>query len=111
MSTAKSGTRHFLEMTISSIALLILMPLFVGTVGPVIGENYEVVTSHFSRPFPAIVSSVTLVVVLLHFKGGVATLIEDYVDGLSRKLWIFIMSFISYISIVIVLLSVARLAL
>lgn len=111
MSAGKSGTRHFLGMTISSLVLLILMPLFVATIGPVIGENYEVVRSYFSRPFPAIIASVTLVVVLIHFKGGVITLIEDYVDGSSRNLWMFFASFISYLSIGLVLFSFARLAL
>ena len=111
MSGGKSGTRHFLEMTISSLVLLILMPVFVVTIGPIIGENYEVVTSHFSRPFPAIISTVTLVVVLMHFKSGVVTLIEDYVDGSSRKLWMFLTSSISYFSIALVFFSFARLAL
>ena len=111
MSGGKSATRHFLEMTISSLFLLILMPVFVVTIGPIIGENYEVVTSHFSRPFPAVISTVTLVVVLMHFKSGVVTLIEDYVDGSSRKLWMFLTSFVSYLSIALVLFSFARLAL
>ena len=109
MSAGKSGTRHFLGMTISSLVLLILMPLFVATIGPVIGENYEVVRSCFSRPFPAMIASVTLV--LIHFKSGVITLIEDYVDGSSRNLWMFFASFISYLSIGLVLFSFARLAL
>ena len=39
LGAAKTGTEHFWGMTISSAALLILVPLFVFTVGPMIGEN------------------------------------------------------------------------
>ena len=110
MSTSKSGTGHFLEMTISSIALLALIPLFIVIVGPVIGEDYEVVTKYFSQPLPAIVLAITMIVVLLHFKSGVVTLIEDYVDHTARRLWIFVMSCVSYLSIVLVVLATLRLA-
>jgi|TARA_B110000093_G_scaffold182094_1_gene227797 succinate dehydrogenase / fumarate reductase membrane anchor subunit len=110
MSTSKSGTGHFLEMTISSIALLALIPLFIVIVGPVIGEDYEVVTKYFSRPFPAIVFAITMTIVLLHFKSGVVTLIEDYVDHPARRLWIFVMSCVSYLSIALVVLATLRLA-
>jgi succinate dehydrogenase hydrophobic anchor subunit len=47
----------------------------------------------------------------MHFKSGVVTLIEDYVDGSSRKLWMFLTSSISYLSIALVFFSFARLAL
>ena len=110
MSTSKSGTGHFLEMTISSIALLALIPLFIVIVGPVIGEDYEVVTKYFSQPLPAIVFAITIIVVLLHFKSGVVTLIEDYVDYPARRLWTFAMSCVSYLSIALVVLTTLRLA-
>ena len=110
MSTSKSGTGHFLEMTISSIALLALIPSFIVIVGPVIGEDFEVVTKYFSQPLPAIVFAVTMIVVLSHFKSGVVTLIEDYVDHTARRLWIFVMSCVSYLSIALVVLATLRLA-
>ena len=83
MGTAKTGTAHLWGMTVSSVALLILVPLFIFTVGPLPDENHATVTAYFSRPFPAIVALLTFIVGLLHFKNGVTVLIEDYFQGLK----------------------------
>ena len=111
MGSAKSGTEHHWEMMVSSVALLILIPLFVFTVGPMIGSPYEDVVAYFARPFPVIVTGLTIVVGFLHFKGGVQTLIEDYVQGMARKVWIIAMICLSYAAIGTGLFALVRLAL
>ena len=111
MGSAKSGTEHHWQMMVSSVALLILIPLFVFTIGPMIGAPYEDVVAYFARPFPAIVAGLTIVVGFLHFKGGVQTLIEDYVHGMARKLWIIAMICLSYAAIGTGLFALVRLAL
>jgi len=111
LGAAKTGTEHFWGMTISSAALLILVPLFVFTVGPMIGQDYEVVTVYFARPIPALVALLTFVVALVHFKNGVTVLIEDYVHGLARKVWIITMTCVSYAAIAAAVFAIARLAL
>ncbi len=62
MGSAKSGTAHFWAMKVSSVALLILIPLFVFTFGSVVGEGYEAVIAYYAQPFPAIVAALTLIV-------------------------------------------------
>mgnify|MGYP000007867793 FL=1 len=111
MGAAKTGTAHFWGMTVSSVALLILVPLFIFTVGPMLGENHATVTAYFSRPFPAIVALLTFMVGLLHFKNGVTVLIEDYLQGLSRKIWIIVMTCVSYAAIATAVFAIARIAL
>ena len=111
MGTAKTGTAHFWGMTVSSVALLILVPLFIFTVGPMLGEKHATVTAYFSRPFPAIVALLTFIVGLLHFKNGVTVLIEDYFQGLSRKIWIIVMTCGSYAAIATAVFAIARIAL
>ncbi|PWR01381.1 succinate dehydrogenase, hydrophobic membrane anchor protein [Meridianimarinicoccus roseus] len=111
MGAAKTGTEHFWNMTVSSVALLVLIPLFVFTVGPMIGAPYAEVAAHFARPFPAIVTGLTIVVGFLHFKGGVQVLIEDYVHGMARKVWIIAMICLSYAAIGTGLFALVRLAL
>ena len=59
LGSAKSGVHHFWAMKVSSVALLILMPLFVFTFGPMLGEPHEAVVAYFARPFPAIVAALT----------------------------------------------------
>lgn len=111
MGAAKTGTEHLWSMTVSSVALLILIPLFVFTVGPMIGATYEEVAAYYARPFPAIVAGLTIVVSFLHFKGGVQVLIEDYVHGMARKVWIIAMICLSYAAIGTGLFALVRLAL
>ena len=111
MGSAKTGTAHFWSMTQSAVALLILIPLFVFTFGPILGAPYEEVVAYYARPFPAIVAGLTLTVGLLHFKGGVQVLIEDYVHGEARQALIIATTCLSYAAIGTALFALVRLAL
>ncbi len=109
--SAKSGTEHHWNMQISSIALLILIPLFVFTIGPIIGGSHAEVAAAFARPFPAIVAGLTLLVGLVHFRHGAQVLIEDYAHGLTRKLLIVAVICLSYGTLATALFALVRLAL
>jgi succinate dehydrogenase / fumarate reductase membrane anchor subunit len=111
LGSAHQGTEHHWHMTVSSIALLILVPLFVFTFGFALGRPYEEVVAYYASPFPAIVAALTIVVGMVHFRGGVQTLIEDYSDGLARKGLIVAMICVSYAAAAVGLFAVARLAL
>ena len=111
LGSAKTGTEHFWSMTVSSVALLILVPLFVFTFGPMLGEPHDAVLAHFARPFPAIVAALTLAVGFMHFKNGVQVLIEDYTHGLTRKVLIIATICLSYGAAATGLFALARIAL
>jgi len=111
MGSAKTGTAHFWAMKVSSVALLILIPLFVFTFGPMLGAPYEEVIAYFGRPFPAIVAALTIVVTFMHFKDGVQVLIEDYVHGTMQKVLIVAMICLSYAAAAAGLFAIARIAL
>lgn len=111
LGSAKTGTDHFWAMTKSSYALLILIPLFVFTFGPMLGEPHDAVAAYFGRPFPALVAALTIVVGFMHFKSGVQTLIEDYVHGYMRHVLIIAMTCLSYAAAATGVLALARLAL
>ncbi|TMM51606.1 succinate dehydrogenase, hydrophobic membrane anchor protein [Sulfitobacter sabulilitoris] len=111
LGSAKSGTAHFWSMTVSSGALLVLIPLFVFTFGPMLGAPHADVVAYFGRPFPAIVATLTIVVTFKHFNDGVQTLIEDYVHGLAQKVSIVVMTCISFAAAATGLFAIARLAL
>lgn len=111
LGAAKAGTEHFWSMTKSSAALLILVPLFVFTVGPMLGRPHAEVVAFFARPFPAIVAALTIIVGFLHFKNGVQVLIEDYARGLTRKILILVMTGVSYAAAATGLFAIARIAL
>ncbi|UWR25623.1 succinate dehydrogenase, hydrophobic membrane anchor protein [Sulfitobacter sp. S223] len=111
LGSAKSGTAHHWSMTISSVALLILLPFFVFTFGSALGGTYEEIVAYYSRPFPAIIAALTIAVTFKHFNDGVQTLIEDYVHGLAQKIAIVVMTCISYGAAAVGIFAIARLAL
>ena len=109
--SAKSGTAHFWAMKVSSVALLILIPLFVFTFGTIVGEDYATVTAYFAHPFPALIAALTLIVGFEHFQSGAQVLIEDYVHGLAQKITIILIKCISYGLMAMGLFAIAKLAL
>ena len=111
MGSAKTGTAHFWSMKVSSVALLILVPLFVFTFGPMLGQPHADVVAYFARPFPAIVAALTIVVGFMHFKDGVQVLIEDYVHGTMQKVLIIATICLSYAAAAVGLFALARIAL
>ena len=111
MGSAKSGTEHHWSMTVSSGALLILIPLFVFTFGPMLGASYEEVTAYFARPFPSVVAALTIIVTFKHFADGVQALIEDYVHGVAQKIAIVGTTCVSYAAMAVGLYAIVRLAL
>lgn len=110
LGSAKEGTHHYWSMQISSVALLILSPLFLFTFGPMLGEPYGEVTAYFARPMPALVAGLTIIVAMMHFKSGSQVMIEDYSHGLTRKLLIIGTTCLSYAIIATGLFALARLA-
>ena len=111
LGSAKSGTRHFWAMKVSSVALLILVPLFVFTFGSALGGTWEEIVVYYGRPFPAIVAALTLIVGFKHFNDGVQVLIEDYVHGPAEKIAIIAMTCLSYGAAAVGVFAIARLAL
>ena len=111
MGSAKTGTEHHWQMMVSSVALLFLMPLFIFTFGSILGSSYEEVIAYYQRPFPAVVAILTMLVGFFHFRGGVQTLIEDYVHGLARKIAIVGMICLSYGAAAFAVFAIVRIAL
>ena len=111
MGAAKTGTHHFWAMKVSSVALLVLIPFFVFTFGPMLGEPHDAVIAYFARPFPAIVAALTIVVGFMHFKDGVQVLIEDYVHGLMQQVLIIAMICLSYGAAATGVFAIAKIAL
>ncbi len=111
MGAAKSGPHHHWNMIVSSVALLILVPLFIFTFGPMLGAPHADVVAYFARPFPAIVAGLTIAVGFMHFKNGAQVAIEDYTDGLTRQVLIIAVTCISYAAAATGLFAIARIAL
>lgn len=111
MGSAKSGTEHHWTMMVTAFALLILIPMFVFSFGAILGSPYEDVLAYYQRPMPAAIAVLTFLVGFYHFRKGVQTLIEDYVQGVARKVLIIAMILLSYGAAALAVVAVLRLAL
>jgi succinate dehydrogenase / fumarate reductase membrane anchor subunit len=111
LGSAKTGTGHFYHMQLSAAALAILIPLFIILVGPVIGAPLEVVLRHLGHPVRAVITGLTLVVGMVHFKDGARVMIEDYSHGATRKGLIFLATAIAYLLIAAGLFALVRISL
>ncbi len=111
MGSAKSGTEHHWTMMVTAFALLILVPMFVFSFGAILGSPYEDVLAYYQRPMPAAIAVLTFLVGFYHFRKGVQTLIEDYVQGVARKVLIIAMILLSYGAAALAVVAVLRLAL
>ena len=107
----RQGTHHHWQMMVSSTALVFLVPLFVFTFAYGLGGTYEEVLAYYSRPFPAIVTGLTLVVGILHLMHEAQVAIEDYVHGVAEKLTLMAVSAFSYTLIAAGLFALVKLAL
>jgi succinate dehydrogenase / fumarate reductase membrane anchor subunit len=86
LGSARGGTSQHWAMTISSAALVVLIPLFLLTFGRILGAPWIEVVAYYQRPFPALVAILTFAVTGYHFRQGVQVLITDYTRGLTRKI-------------------------
>ncbi len=111
LGSAKSGTEEIWQMQMNSWALVVLVPLFVFSIGPVIGAPYEEVVAYLARPFPAIVIALSLLVGLYHFRKGAQVMIEDYSQGMTRRFLIIGAACLSYALMAAGIFALVRLAL
>jgi succinate dehydrogenase / fumarate reductase, membrane anchor subunit len=83
--SAHAGAHHHWAMTVSSVALLVMVPIWVFIFGRALGQDRAVVVDIFGNPFVAILTALMLVVGMRHFAMGAQTMLEDYTRGGTRK--------------------------
>jgi succinate dehydrogenase / fumarate reductase membrane anchor subunit len=96
LGSAKSGTAQHWTMTITSVALLILTPFFLGIVGSSLGSDHAEAIALLGRPVPAMVVAVYIVVAMHHLRFGMQIMIEDYTHGMTKKIAIIATTLICY---------------
>jgi len=111
LGSGGAGTEHHWRMLISSICMVVLVPLFVFIFGSALGGSYEEVQAYMANPFVALVLGIGLTVGLLHFKMEIDEAVEDYVHGVTGKLTLVAVSAATYVLIAAGLLALVKLAL
>ena len=110
MGSARDGVEHFWQMKVSSVALVLLTPLFIFQFGSLLGEGHAAVLAAFQNPFFAIVTVLLIGVGFHHLKIGLQVVIEDYVHGSARVPTLLANTFFCYALAAAGLFSVAKLA-
>lgn len=108
---AHAGTEHHWSMTVSSVGLAFLVPLWLYIFGSALGGTREAVLETFARPLPAILTALVLIVGMRHFAMGATTMIEDYARGTNRKMLIIFVVSLSWLIAATGLFALARIAL
>ena len=111
LGSGRKGTHHHWKMMVTSISLVVLVPLFVFVFGSALGRSQEEVMAFFSRPFPLIVIAMGLIVGLTHIKMEIDEAVEDYVHGIARKLTLVATAALVYTLMVAGLFALLKLAL
>lgn len=111
LGSGREGTHHHWQMMVSSILMVPLVPLFVFTFANALGGTYDEVIAHFSRPYPAIITVLTLVVVVWHLMQETLVAIEDYVHGVPGKLALVATTALGYGLMIVGVFAIARMAL
>ena len=108
---AHTGTAHHWSMTVSSVGLAFLVPVWLYVFGHALGQPREAVLATFGHPFPAILTALLLVVGMRHFAMGATTMIEDYARGMTRKMLVIFVVSLAWVVAATGLFALARMAL
>ncbi len=111
LGASGAGTHHHWQMMVSSMLMVLAVPLFIFIVGAGIGGTYEEVVAYFSRPCTAIITGLSLTVILNHLKHEAHEAIEDYMHGVAEKVALVAASAFSYTLIAAGLFSLIKIAL
>lgn len=111
LGSAKSGTAHHWHMTVTSVALLPLVIMFIFTFGSILGSPYEEVIAYYQRPIPAVVAILTMLVGFNHFANGARMTVEDYTGGQTRMALIIGLNCLSYAAAAFAVFAIVRIAL
>ncbi|MFN3722495.1 MAG: succinate dehydrogenase, hydrophobic membrane anchor protein [Paracoccaceae bacterium] len=106
-----TGTDHHWAMQVSSVGLAVLLPFWLYVFGSALGGSQAEVVATFSRPFPAILTALLLVVGMKHFASGATMMIEDYAQGTARKVAVIVVTCLAWVVAATGLFALARMAL
>ena len=111
LGSAKDGTDHLWQTKVTSVALLILTPLFIFMFAAHLGKSYETVVAVYSNPFIAITAILMIGVSFFHLKLGLQLVIEDYIHQPYLRLALLLGNiFLCYGAIAAATFGIAKLA-
>ncbi len=86
LGSAKKGTGDFIVQRLTSVALVILLTLFLIIVVALNGEPYGTVVAWLASPLVALIMLAGILVTTIHMRIGMQVIIEDYVHDETLKI-------------------------
>jgi succinate dehydrogenase / fumarate reductase membrane anchor subunit len=97
LGSARSGTGHFWQQRMTSVALVPLTVAFVVLIISLLGRNHAAVVQIIGSPLVAILMLLFLVTSVYHMWLGMQVIIEDYIhDELSKMLMLMTNTFFAF---------------
>ncbi len=97
LGSAKSGTHHFWQQRVSSVALIPLTIAFVVLVISLLGRNHAAVVQILGSPLVAILMLLFVISSVYHMWLGMQVIVEDYVHAeLPKMLTLMANTFFSF---------------
>ncbi len=86
LGPARSGTGHFWQQRLTSVAAIFLTIAFFFIIASVLGRNHAAVVQILSSPVVAVIMLLFILNSIYHMWLGMQVVIEDYVHGDMPKL-------------------------
>jgi succinate dehydrogenase / fumarate reductase membrane anchor subunit len=107
---AGHGVEHFIAQKASALALIVLLPLFLGGFALAARGGSDSLVAWLSSPPGALVSLLFFGAACFHMRIGIATIVEDYLHGAGRYVCLLANTFIAIVLWAAVSLSILFLA-
>jgi len=85
LGSAKSGTHHFITQRVSSVALAIVLPVFVIAFTFSGAPDPTAARAFFGSAFGALITLITMAATLYHMRLGLQVVVEDYIHTPGLK--------------------------
>lgn len=110
LGASHGGTEHHWKMLVSSMAIVLVVPIFILTFALGLQGTHAEVVAYFGHPIVAIIMAVSVVVIVRHVMNEAIEAAEDYVHRIAGQLTIVGITWASYILVLIGLFAIARMA-
>ncbi len=95
LGSARGGTEHFIVQRVTSAANIVLIAFLIYAALHLVGASRAEVKEFFSQPWAAILGILLAISASIHMRIGMQVIIEDYVHGGGKVLFLLLNTFFS----------------
>lgn len=110
LGSAKEGAHHWWAQRVTAAANLFLMVWFFVAIARLPAYDYDTARNWLQSPWAAIPMGLLIVSVFYHFRLGLQVLIEDYLHGAARVVWLLALNFFAFGTAAIALFAILKVA-